>query len=457
MKNITPVILAAGKGMRMYSDLPKVLHQIGGKAMLDHVIETTQQLDLNPAIIVYGHGKERLEAHLDQKAVQKVHQAQQLGTAHAVLQALPMIEDDDLVLILYADTPLISAQTLTQLIDAYPKNGIALLTVFLDDPTGYGRIVRDETQHICAIVEQKDATSAQLNIKEINTGILLAQAGQLKKWIAQINNQNAQNEFYITDVIALAYHDQCAIVAVQPQFHFEAEGINNRLQLAMLERKYQTQQAQRLLLAGLNLADFTRFDLRGTLTHGIDTSIDINVVIEGNVQLGNHVQIGAGCILKDCQIDDYSIIKPYSIIENTRIEADCAVGPFARLRPETHLKQGAQVGNFVELKKAELGHRSKANHLTYLGDCIIGQNVNIGAGTITCNYDGTNKWQTIIEDDVFVGSDSQLIAPVKIEKGATIAAGTTVTKNVAENDLVLSRTPQKAIQNWQRPTEVKKS
>lgn len=456
MNQITPVILAAGKGTRMYSDLPKVLHEIGGKSMLNHVLETVNTLKTNRPIVVYGHGKTQVEAVLEQTQAQKVYQAEQLGTAHAVLQALPLIDDEQLVLVLYADTPLISPKTLTELIQIYPLNGIALLTVTLDDPTGYGRILRDEHHNVIAIIEQKEASPEIQKIKEVNTGILIAKAKQLKTWLSEINNHNAQNEFYLTDIIHLAASQHCSIKTTQPKNSIEVAGVNNRLQLATLEREYQTKQAQRLLLSGVSFSDPNRFDLRGSLTHGKDVLIDVNVIIEGDVFLGNQVKIGAGAILKNCKIADKTVIKPYSIIEDAIIEEECAVGPFARIRPQSHLKQGAQVGNFVELKKTQLGENSKAGHLTYLGDSQIGKNVNIGAGTITCNYDGANKWQTIIEDDVFVGSDSQIIAPLTIEQGATIAAGTTVTKKVSKNELVLSRSPQKAISNWQRPIKLKK-
>lgn len=455
MIKINPVILAAGKGTRMYSDLPKVLHQIGGKSMLNHVLEKVNSLNIEPPIVVYGHGKEQVETILNQTSTKKVYQEQQLGTAHAVLQALPQIEDEQLVLILYADTPLISVQTLKQLIAIYPENGIALLTVTLDDPTGYGRILRNEKNEVMAIIEQKEASIDVQQIKEINTGILIAKAKQLKNWLNEIDNNNAQNEYYLTDIIKIAYQQHCSIKTTQPQENFEVEGVNNRLQLTTLERQYQKQQVQRLSLAGVGFSDPNRFDLRGSLTCGKDVNIDINVIIEGHVELGNHVEIGAGAILKNCKVADYSIIKPYSIIEDSIIGANCSIGPFSRIRPQTHLKEGVHVGNFVELKKVELGENTKAGHLTYLGDSVIGKNVNVGAGTITCNYDGANKWQTIVEDDVFIGSDSQLVAPIKIEKGATIGAGTTVTKTVLENQLAISRSRQQTLSNWKRPIKIK--
>lgn len=452
MSKLSAVILAAGKGTRMYSNLPKVLHKIGHKSMLQNVIDSVNLLDVVNIYVIYGHGKEQLEPVLRDQPVSLVLQQPQLGTGHAVLQAAPNINDDEDILILYADTPLISPQTLQALITNKPDNGISLLTAIVNDPTGYGRIVR-ENGEIVAIVEQKDATSEQQQINEINTGIMLVNGKQLKHWLAKLSNNNAQKEYYLTDIIDFAHQDGCPIKATHPKALFEVEGVNNRLQLASLERTYQTKLAENLLLAGVTLLDPMRFDLRGELSHGVDIVIDCNVIIEGNVQLGNNVYIGAGCILKNCVIGDNSEISPYSIIEDSVVSQACTVGPFARLRPGSKLEEQAHVGNFVELKKAHLGKGTKAGHLTYLGDSEIGANVNIGAGTITCNYDGANKHQTIIGDDVFVGSDSQLIAPVTIAKGATIAAGTTVTANVEENQLVVSRVKQKQIANWQRPVK----
>ena len=451
---LSAIILAAGKGTRMYSNLPKVLHKIGDKPMLQHVIDTVQQLNPHYINIIYGHGKDQLEKALENQSVNLVFQAEQLGTGHAVQQAIPYIQDEEDILILYGDTPLISVQTLQTLINNKPKQGIALLTVKLDDPTGYGRIERKDGK-VTAIVEQKDATSEQQKINEINTGIMIVTGKLLKNWLSRLTNHNAQKEYYLTDIINFAYQDGYDIITVHPIEQFEVEGVNNRLQLATLERHYQQQQAKRLLNAGVTLLDPERFDLRGTLSHGMDVTIDCNVIINGNVKLGNNVFIGAGCILKNCIIGDNSEISPYSIIEDSIIAEQCTIGPFARLRPGSKLDEKAHVGNFVELKKAHLGKASKAGHLSYLGDSEIGSNVNIGAGTITCNYDGANKFETIIEDDVFVGSDTQLIAPVKIGKGATIAAGTTVTSNVGDNELVVSRVKQRQISGWKRPTKSK--
>lgn len=454
MSKLSVVILAAGKGTRMYSDTPKVLHKIAGKSLLQHVIDTTKALQAGHTYVVYGHGREQLQSALDQQPVQLVLQEQQLGTGHAVQQAVPYLADDEDVLILYGDVPLISLATLQQLINDKPKQGIALLTVKLDDPTGYGRIIREDGK-ITGIVEQKDATESQKAINEINTGIMLVSGHALKQWLSRLNNHNVQQEYYLTDIIAMAHQDGYDIIATHPQQLHEVEGVNNRLQLATLERVYQQQQAQQLLLAGVTLLDPARFDLRGTLTHGKDVVIDSNVIIEGHVTLGDRVVIGAGCILKNCMIASDSEISPYSILEDSQLAESCTVGPFARLRPGSQLAEKAHVGNFVEMKKAVLGKGSKAGHLTYLGDATIGANVNIGAGTITCNYDGANKFKTIIEDDVFVGSDTQLIAPVTVGKGATIGAGTTVTDDIAANELVISRIKQQHITGWVRPKKHK--
>ncbi|QAR48232.1 bifunctional UDP-N-acetylglucosamine diphosphorylase/glucosamine-1-phosphate N-acetyltransferase GlmU [Kosakonia cowanii] len=448
------VILAAGKGTRMYSDLPKVLHTLAGKAMVQHVIDAATKLGADHVHLVYGHGGELLKQRLVDDKLNWVLQAEQLGTGHAMQQAAPFFADDEDILMLYGDVPLISVETLERLREAKPQGGIGLLTVKLDDPTGYGRITR-ENGVVTGIVEQKDATEAQRQINEINTGILIANGADLKRWLAKLTNNNAQGEYYITDIISLAYHEGREIAAVHPKRLSEVEGVNNRLQLSRLERAYQAEQAEKLLLAGVMLRDPARFDLRGTLSHGRDIEIDTNVIIEGNVTLGNRVKIGAGVILKNCVIGDDCEISPYSVVEDARLDVECTIGPFARLRPGAELLAGAHVGNFVEMKKARLGKGSKAGHLTYLGDAEIGDNVNVGAGVITCNYDGANKFKTIIGDDVFVGSDTQLVAPVTVAKGATIAAGTTVTRDIAENELVLSRVPQVHKQGWQRPVKKK--
>ncbi len=446
------VILAAGKGTRMYSNLPKVLHCLAGKPMVKHVIDTCQDIGSDRIHLVYGHGGDEMKSTLATEDVNWVLQSEQLGTGHAVNQAASDLQDNEKVLILYGDVPLIRSETLEELLEAQPDGGIALLTVILDDPMGYGRIVR-RNGPVVAIVEQKDATEEQKLIKEINTGVMVANGGDLKRWLSQLKNDNAQGEYYLTDIIALAHNEGRAVEAVHPSSPIEVEGVNNRVQLARLERAYQKIQAERLLEQGVMLLDPARFDLRGQLQCGLDVSIDVNVIIEGDVSLGDNVIIGAGCVLRDCEIDDNTVVQPYSVIDGATIGESCAVGPFARLRPGAELGREAHVGNFVEIKKARLGDNSKANHLTYLGDAIIGQRVNIGAGTITCNYDGANKFQTRIGNDVFVGSDTQLIAPVSIEDGATIGAGSTINRNVNQGELVITRAPTRTILNWQRPTK----
>lgn len=448
------VILAAGKGTRMYSDLPKVLHTLAGKPMVQHVIDVADVSGARQVHLVYGHGGELLKQTLKADNLNWVLQAEQLGTGHAMQQAAPFFRDDEDIMMLYGDVPLISAETLARLRAAKPQGGIGLLTVRLDDPTGYGRITREDGK-VTGIVEHKDATDAERQIQEINTGILIAGGADLKRWLGKLSNNNAQGEYYITDIIAMAYQEGRDIVAVHPDRLSEVEGVNNRLQLSRLERVFQAEQAEKLLLAGVMLRDPSRFDLRGSLQHGRDVEIDTNVILEGRVTLGHRVKIGAGCVIKNSVIGDDCVISPYTVVEDARLHADCTVGPFARLRPGSELLEGAHVGNFVEMKKARLGKASKAGHLSYLGDAEIGDDVNIGAGTITCNYDGATKHKTIIGDDVFVGSDTQLVAPVTVGRGVTIAAGTTVTRDVADNELVLSRVPQVHKQGWQRPVKKK--
>ncbi|OOF89444.1 UDP-N-acetylglucosamine diphosphorylase/glucosamine-1-phosphate N-acetyltransferase [Rodentibacter ratti] len=453
-KTRSAVILAAGKGTRMYSDLPKVLHTVAGKPMVKHVIDTANSLGAENVHLIYGHGGELMRERLANEKVNWVLQTEQLGTAHAVQQAAPFFKDNEDIVVLYGDAPLITKETLEKLIAAKPENGIALLTVKLDNPTGYGRIIR-ENGRVIAIVEQKDANAEQLNIQEVNTGVMVSDGASFKKWLARVGNNNAQGEYYLTDLIALANQDGCQVVAVQATDMMEVEGANNRLQLSALERYYQRKQAERLLLAGVMLADPERFDLRGTLEHGKDVEIDTNVIIEGEVRLGNRVKIGTGCVLKNVVISDDVEVKPYSVLEDSSIGEKAAIGPFSRLRPGTELAAETHVGNFVEIKKSLVGKGSKVNHLTYVGDSEIGSNCNIGAGVITCNYDGANKFKTIIGDNVFVGSDTQLVAPVAVEDGATIGAGSTITRNVGKDELVITRVPQRHIQNWQRPVKKK--
>ncbi|MGK2946189.1 MAG: bifunctional UDP-N-acetylglucosamine diphosphorylase/glucosamine-1-phosphate N-acetyltransferase GlmU [Candidatus Malihini olakiniferum] len=449
------VILAAGKGTRMHSDLPKVLHPLAGKPMIQYVIDAAMETGAKQVHLVYGYGGDLLKDRLTNPDLNWVLQAEQLGTGHAMKQAAPFFADDEEILMLYGDIPLISPATLARLLEAKPQDSVALLTVKRKDPTGYGRIVRDEMDSIIGIVEHKDVTEQQRQINEINTGILAANGQDLKRWISQLSNNNAQGEYYITDIIAMAASEGCHLKAVHPDNLSEVEGVNNRLQLAALERVFQREQANKLLLAGVILFDPTRFDLRGTLTHGRDVSIDVNVILECQVTLGDRVKIGAGCVIKDSVIGSGCTLSPYTMLENAVLGADCLVGPFSRLRPGAELAQGAHVGNFVEMKKARLGKCSKAGHLTYLGDVEIGDDVNIGAGTITCNYDGANKHKTVIGDRVFVGSGSQLVAPVTIASGATIGAGTTVTRDVKENALAISRVKQCDISGWERPVNNK--
>ena len=417
---LSVVILAAGKGTRMYSDLPKVLHPIAGKPMVKHVIDTAKQLGARNIHLVYGHGGDLMQQRLASEPVNWVLQTEQLGTGHAMQQAAPFFADDENILMVYGDGPMITPETLQKLIDAKPENGVAVLTVVLDNPTGYGRILR-ENGKVVGIVEQKDASPEQREIREINTGVLVADGASFKKWLAQLDNNNAQGEYYITDVIGLANRDGCAVVAVQAEDFMEVEGINNRQQLARMERYFQ------------------------------DVEIDVNVILNGKVRLGNRVKIGAGCVLTNCDIGDDVEIKPYSVLEDATVGANAAIGPFSRLRPGAELAENTHVGNFVEIKKAQIGKGSKVNHLTYVGDAEIGQNCNIGAGVITCNYDGANKFKTTIGDNVFVGSDSQLIAPVTIESGATIGAGSTIRYDVKRDELVTTRVPQKHVQDWERP------
>lgn len=453
-KTLSAVILAAGKGTRMYSDLPKVLHCVAGKPMVKHVIDTATALGAENVHLIYGHGGELMRERLANEKVNWVFQNEQLGTAHAVQQAAPFFKDDENIVVLYGDAPLISVETLEKLIAAKPENGIALLTVNLDNPTGYGRILR-ENGNVVAIVEQKDANAEQLKIQEVNTGVMVSDGANFKKWLARVDNHNAQGEYYLTDLIALANQDGCQVMAVQAGDAIEVEGANNRLQLAALERYYQHKQAQHLLLAGVTLLDPARFDLRGTLEHGKDVEIDTNVILEGNVRLGNRVKIGAGCVLKNVTLGDDVEVKPYSVLEDAVIGEKAAIGPFSRLRPGTELAAQTHVGNFVEIKKSIVGKGSKVNHLTYIGDTEIGADCNIGAGVITCNYDGANKFKTLIGNNVFVGSDTQLVAPVIVEDGATIGAGSTITQNIAKDELVIARVPQRHIQGWQRPSKKK--
>ncbi len=451
--SVSIVILAAGQGTRMYSDKPKVLHQLAGKSLLEHVYHTAMDIPHREIHIVYGHGGEQVPDEMQHLQANWVEQKEQLGTAHAVEQALPAIPDVDEVLILYGDVPLITAQSLQALIAAASESGFALMTAYLEDPRGYGRIIRDDIDNVLAIVEDKDADDEQRRICEINTGLMVVKSDLLKRWIAGIENNNKQKEYYLTDIVALAIKDGVNVNSILAEASIEIQGINNRVQLSEAERYYQLVQAHHLMQHGVGLMDPSRFDLRGDLEVGRDIVFDINVIFEGRVKLGNNISIGANCYIKDCIIGDDTVILPNTMIDNAVIGKSCRVGPFARIRPDSTLSDEVHIGNFVEIKKTEVGSGSKINHLSYVGDSHVGQHTNIGAGVITCNYDGANKHQTIIGDNVFVGSDAQLIAPVTISSGATIAAGTTVSKNVAENALAITRPEQREIKKWKRPTK----
>lgn len=454
--SLSVVILAAGKGTRMRSSLPKVLHVVADKPMVSHVIDSARQIGAKNIYVVYGFGGEILKAKLTENGTGDdltfVEQTEQLGTGHAVDQASPFLNDDENVLVLYGDVPLTKVSTLDKLLQAKPDEGMALLTVNLANPTGYGRIVRADG-NVIGIVEQKDANPEQLKINEANTGILLANGGDLKRWLSGLSNENAQGEYYLTDIIAAAHSEGKEIATAHPETEIEVEGANNRVQLASLERAYQARLAEELMIAGASLRDPARIDIRGTLVIGNEVSIDINCIFEGKVELASGVSIGANCILKNCYISDNVTIKPNTIIEDAIIGENCSVGPFARIRPGTVMHKNSHVGNFVEMKKTVIGEGSKAGHLTYLGDTIIGKQVNIGAGTITCNYDGVNKAQTIINDHAFIGSNSSLVAPVTIGETATVGAGSVITKEVEKEALSIARGKQRNMNNWQRPAK----
>lgn len=446
------VILAAGMGKRMNSDLPKVLHPLAGKSLLGHVVDTARTLDPQRLVVVYGHGGEQVQAAFaGQTDVQWALQSPQLGTGHAVAQAVPMLVDDVPTLILYGDVPLVKASTLQRLAEAAKRGKLALLSQHVADPTGYGRVVRDAAGNVSRIVEQKDADAETLKINEVNTGILVCPTGPLKRWLTALKNDNAQGEYYLTDVIAAAVADGTGVVTAHPDAEWETLGVNSKTQLAFLERRHQRNLADRLTDSGVMLADPDRIDIRGTLECGRDVSIDVGCVFEGTVRLGKGVKIGPNCVLKDCTLADGTQVQAMSVIDSAEVGAQGRIGPFARLRPGTKLGEDSHIGNFVELKNASTGTGSKINHLSYVGDAEIGSRVNIGAGTITCNYDGVNKHKTIIEDDVFVGSDSQLVAPVTVRRGATLAAGTTLTREAPADSLTLSRVQQTTRPDWKRP------
>jgi bifunctional UDP-N-acetylglucosamine pyrophosphorylase/glucosamine-1-phosphate N-acetyltransferase len=444
------VILAAGMGKRMQSALPKVLHPLAGKPLLSHVIDTARALSPATLCVIYGHGGDMVPQLLDSPDIAFVRQEPQLGTGHAVMQALPHLVDDMPTLVLYGDVPLTTARSLQRLLDIANKNKLAILTVELDDPTGYGRIVR-ENGNIVRIVEQKDANPAERSIREINTGIMVAPTARLKQWLTTLSNDNSQGEYYLTDIVARAVADGVPVVSAQPDAVWETLGVNSKVQLAELERIHQRNIANTLLEQGVTLADPARIDVRGSLSCGRDVSVDVGCVFEGRVELADNVTIGAHCVIKNARIAQGAVIKPFCHIEDATVGAESMIGPYARLRPGTELAEDVHIGNFVEVKNSQIAAHSKANHLTYVGDSTVGSRVNIGAGTITCNYDGVNKLRTVIEDDVFIGSDSQLVAPVRVGKGATLGAGTTLTTDAPAGKLTVSRARQMTIEGWQRP------
>jgi bifunctional UDP-N-acetylglucosamine pyrophosphorylase/glucosamine-1-phosphate N-acetyltransferase len=454
MSHLNIVILAAGKGTRMYSDNPKVLHALAGKPLVQHVLDCAASLQPQQVCVVYGHGGDAVPQAMQQYGAQFVIQEPQLGTGHAVQQAMPKLKDDSRTLILYGDVPLIQHSTLHQMQQA--GEGLVLLTVNLDNPTGYGRIVRDKQGDVQCIVEQKDASPEQLEIKEVNTGIMLVPTAKLREWLGKLGNNNAQGEYYLTDIVAMAVQQGVAVHTVQPAQRWEVEGINNKTQLAQLERIWQQVVAGKLLAQGVTLADPARLDVRGELVCGRDVEIDVGCIFEGKVTLGDRVKVGAYSVIRNAAVGAATQIAPYTHIDDSEVGANCHLGPYARLRPGTRLHDDAHVGNFTEIKNSEIGKGSKANHLSYIGDSTVGSRVNIGAGTITCNYDGANKFRTVIEDDAFIGSDTQLIAPVTVGKGATIGAGSTITKDTPAGELTLSRSKQITVAGWQRPVKGKK-
>src|SRR3972149_6632117 len=446
------VILAAGQGKRMYSDIPKVLHSLEGKPLLAHVLDTARALKPAAIHVVYGHGGEQLRAAFPHAEIKWAHHAEQKGTGHAVAQAMPKVADQATVLVLYGDVPLIRPQTLRELLSA-AGNGLALLTAELADPAGYGRILRDSDGQVTRIVESKDASAAEAKVREVNTGFLAAPAGKLRKWLAGLRNHNAQGEYYLTDIISMAVSEKVAIATRAPRDISEILGVNSKQELAQVERLHQQQQAEKLMQQGVTLRDPARLDGRGELTCGRDVVIDVNVIFEGKVTLGDRVPGGPNNVIRDSTVGSGTVIHPNCVIEQADIGADCRIGPFARLRPETKLAAHVHVGNFVEVKKSEVGEGSKMNHLSYIGDTTIGSGVNSGAGTITCNYDGANKHRTVIGDNVFVGSNTALVAPVTVGAYATIGAGSVITKEAPAGELTLTRVPQVTKPGWKRPVK----
>ena len=440
----------------MKSGLPKVLQPLAGRPLLHHVIRTACSLEPAAIHVVYGHGGEQVREALKDEPVSWVLQEERLGTGHAVMQAMPVVPDDHLVLVLYGDVPLTRRETLTELLALSGPRQLSLLTMMVDDPTGYGRIVRNARGQIQKIVEQKDASKKELKIREVNTGILSTPARLLRKWLARLKNDNAQREYYLTDIVAMAVKEKIRVEPLVAPNAFEALGVNDKVQLAELEAAYRRQVARELMLSGVTIADPARIDIRGSLTCGSDVFLDVNVVLEGTVKLGNRVRIGPNCVIRDTEIADGTEVHANCVIDRAVIGPACTIGPFTRVRPGTVLEEDVHLGNFVEVKNSRIGAHSKSNHLTYLGDSVIGSHVNVGAGTVTCNYDGANKWETHIEDGAFIGSGSMLVAPVRIGAGATIGAGSTINRDAPAGKLTLARARQVTIENWQRPVKQKK-
>jgi bifunctional UDP-N-acetylglucosamine pyrophosphorylase/glucosamine-1-phosphate N-acetyltransferase len=452
--NLDVVILAAGQGTRMRSRLPKVLQPLAGRPLLAHVMDMAAGLDDARLHVVYGHGGDQVPARFADRQVSWVEQAEQLGTGHAVEQAMPGIADDATVLVLYGDVPLVRPETADSLIEAATR-GVALLTVRMDDPTGYGRIVRDRDGRVTSIVEQKDADAEERSIDEVNTGLMAVPADRLRDWLSRLDNANAQGEFYLTDIVALAVADRVPVAAVQAGDPEEVMGVNDKVQLAEAEAAVRRRRVDELMEQGATVADPARVDVRGKVTCGQDVFLDVGVVLEGEVRLDDRARVGPYCVVRDSHIGEGAEIHPYSLVEGAEVGTGCSVGPFARLRPGAQLETGAKVGNFVEVKNSRLGEGSKANHLSYVGDTTVGRDTNIGAGTITCNYDGANKHRTVIGDRVFIGSGVELVAPVEIEEGATIGAGSTISKRAPAETLTVARSRQVSIRGWQRPVKKK--
>jgi bifunctional UDP-N-acetylglucosamine pyrophosphorylase/glucosamine-1-phosphate N-acetyltransferase len=448
--SLNVVILAAGLGKRMHSRLPKVLHALAGRPLLAHVVQTARALEASRIVIVDGHGGDAVRAAISGPGLAYARQEPQLGTGHAVQQALPLLDDAPVTLVLYGDVPLIARGTLEHLV-RHSRDSAAVLTAELEDPTGYGRILRTPAGDISGIVEEKDAGAAQRAVREINTGLMALPTARLRGWLTRLTNDNAQREYYLTDVVKLALADGVAVEGVRVARSWETLGVNSRAQLAQLERIYQREYAARLMESGVAMADPARFDVRGELACGRDVRIDVNCVFEGEVSLADEVVVGANCVLKNVSVGAGARIEPFSHLEDAAIGERCRIGPYARIRPGTRLGTDVHIGNFVEVKASDIDEGSKANHLAYIGDTTVGRNVNIGAGTITCNYDGAYKHRTVIEDDVFIGSDTQLVAPVTVRRGATIGAGSTITREVAAGELALTRAKQKTITGWKRP------